>query len=130
MELIITKTYLYHWLCIFSSSEHNCIILMSSKLNLILVVLWVKQHGLFPLRRAVLCVTKGSQVGGKCTTTESLFSFSAIRKHELHHVPLNRLLIWHHDYIHKVITFCLSNTIDSMRIVILNLVYLCQIAWK
>lgn len=45
-------------------------------------------------------------------------------------VPLHGLPIGHHAYAPEVTTFCLSNTIESMRIVMLNLVYLCQIAWK
>lgn len=139
MRLMVTKTYLYHWLYIFAqfwtrvycSTTIKCFLSANEfKTESNLSSYMSKQSNSFPLgERGSLC-HKRRPGGRKMRISSASFSVSALGKSAFYQVSLNPLLTWHHAYQHEVITFCFTNTTDRTRIVILNLVYLCQIAWK
>lgn len=95
MGLIITKTYLYHWLSIFaqfwtqfycSSTIKRFLSANEFKIESNLSRYMSKQGRSFPLGRAVPCVTKGAPVEGKHTSPPSLLqeSLSPTKVHSFH----------------------------------------------
>lgn len=134
MGLLLTKTYLCHWVYIFAqfwtrfycSTTIKCFLSANEfKTESNLCSYMSKQGNSFPLGRVVLCVTKEARWNENAHLLHLFFSFSSMKAW----VPPSFTQSTA-DLTSCLLTFCLTNTRNCTRIVILNLVYWCQIAWK